>query len=765
MKPTKHHLSKFFAGLISGTAILLAGSATAATYQWTNTAASASFVAPVNWTNTASPFGNGTPVAGDVGINNIPGAAAVIGAGDSVAATTLDALSGIISITDGEVNATNLRATGSNGLVSISGGTVNLVNLQITGNYGIISISGGFTTVTTDSRIGANNAIWNVSGGILNLSKHTIGSAAVGNTNNVMTVSGDAVVTQDQGTGGGVNRELWIGGNNGGSGTLILKDNATWTSSAANGSTDVIIARAAGGTQSPVGVLTIQDNASLVVQAGAAAAKVIRMADISATATGTLNLDGGNLSTIGVQRISGAATINANGGKITALADSASFFRNFAGTGGNNSINLLADGLTFDNGGFAVVITNVLSGNGGLTKTGFGLLTLSGANTYTGPTTINSDTLRLTGAGEISSSSAITVENFATLELTNLNHTLHTAGSFTLNNGTVSADFATTNLTVGTFGTEGFANTINITALPGISSVPARVKLVQYTTAAPGLVDGNNVLTALNANLPTLGNPTGYLTNNVADKCIEMVITSMVVSPVITQQPQPDSAYPGYFAHFGVVLEITNAPTYQWRKDGVELSNGGAFAGVDTAVLKISNVSAAELGDYDVIVANVSGSVTSSPAALTLRSPSGYEAAAVAAGPVALFMFDELDDPFSGTARAYDYAGDLDGRYGTAAQNGLYGITGPTPGEGFPGFDPANTAARFFGFTPNSHVALPELNLNTNSVTLTAWINPGFPVAFSGVVFSRGGGTVAGMNFTSSFDINGRRTLGYTWNN
>lgn len=763
MKLTKNKITTLVAG--HSALLLLACSVNAATFQWTNTAATASFVDPNNWTNTASPFDNGTPVAGDTAINSIEGAAAVITDGDVVTVATADAAAGEIRIIGGELNATSLRSVGSNALVSISGGVANLANFQITGNYGKISVSGGYTTVTTDSRVAAGNTTWDVSGGVLNLSKHTIGSSSANNTNNIMTVSGDAQVTQNQGTGGGAARELWIGGNNGGSGTLILKDNASWISSAANGNTDVIIGRAASGSQSPVGVLTIQDNASMIVQAGNAAAKVIRMADNSGNATGILNLNGGNLATIGIQRTSGSAFINADGGKITALAESASFFRNFGGIGGANSINLLGGGLTFDTGGYAVGITNVLSGEGGLTKQGGGVLTISGANTYTGATIISSDTLRLTGAGLLDSSSSITVENFATLEITNVDSALYTAGAFTLNNGTVIADFSTTNLTVGTLGTDGFANNINVVALPNLGVLPARVPLIKYTTAAPGLVDGNNVLTALTATLPPLGNPEGYLTNNTATKTIELVITSMVLTPVITRQPEPDSAYAGYFAHFSVELEITNSPSYQWRKDGDSLSNGGKFSGADTAVLRISDVSEAELGNYDVIVSTVSGSVTSSPAALTLATPFGYEAAAVAAEPVALYMFDDWNDPSSGIAAAYDFAGDRDGIYGPVAQNGLFGTVGPTPNDGLPGFDLTNTAVRTYGFAIGSRVTAPPLNLNTNTITITAWMNPGSVAANAGIVFCRGGGTVAGFNFTGTTDALSRRTLGYTWNN
>ncbi|MDB6112078.1 MAG: Autotransporter-associated beta strand repeat protein, partial [Pedosphaera sp.] len=125
----------------------------------------------------------------------------------------------------------------------------------------------------------------------------------------------------------------------------------------------------------------------------------------------------------------------------------------------------------------------------------------------------------------------------------------------------------------------------------------------------------------------------------------------------------------------------------------------------------------------------------------------------------------ETGDPSSGTVIAYDHEGDLDGLYGTASLNAFNGVTGPTPADGFPGLDAANLAVQFQGFVPNSHVAIPPLNLNTNTVTLAAWIKPGTPAASAGIIFCRGSGTVAGLNFTGSVDGNGYRTVGYTWNN
>lgn len=56
---------------------------------------------------------------------------------------------------------------------------------------------------------------------------------------------------------------------------------------------------------------------------------------------------------------------------------------------------------------------------------------------------------------------------------------------------------------------------------------------------------------------------------------------------------------------------------YRWRKDGVELTDGGRISGAKSGLLTILNANpAADAGSYDVVVANDCGSVTSDRASL-----------------------------------------------------------------------------------------------------------------------------------------------------
>jgi autotransporter-associated beta strand protein len=73
------------------------------------------------------------------------------------------------------------------------------------------------------------------------------------------------------------------------------------------------------------------------------------------------------------------------------------------------------------------VISNS-SGGFGITKTGAGTLTLSGANTYTGNTTVSSGKLALSGSGSIANSPTIEVAGGATFDVSGLTTALTLAG-------------------------------------------------------------------------------------------------------------------------------------------------------------------------------------------------------------------------------------------------------------------------------------------------------------------------------------------------
>jgi len=83
-------------------------------------------------------------------------------------------------------------------------------------------------------------------------------------------------------------------------------------------------------------------------------------------------------------------------------------------------------------------------------------------------------------------------------------------------------------------------------------------------------------------------------------------------------------------ATFDVDVGGTAPLGLQWYKDGVALSDGGNISGPATPRLELSNVLAADAGGYFLVATNVSGSVTSRVAILTVIDP------VIHVGPVGL---------------------------------------------------------------------------------------------------------------------------------
>jgi hypothetical protein len=90
------------------------------------------------------------------------------------------------------------------------------------------------------------------------------------------------------------------------------------------------------------------------------------------------------------------------------------------------------------------------------------------------------------------------------------------------------------------------------------------------------------------------------------------VVTAL--PPVITAQPANVTAIVGGTASFSVTA-IGKDLSYQWRRDGTPIS------GATMRTLTLTGVQSSDLVAYSVVVTNPGGTVTSSPATLTLTVP------------------------------------------------------------------------------------------------------------------------------------------------
>jgi len=92
----------------------------------------------------------------------------------------------------------------------------------------------------------------------------------------------------------------------------------------------------------------------------------------------------------------------------------------------------------------------------------------------------------------------------------------------------------------------------------------------------------------------------------------------MVSNPfLINNQPSGGQYCPGSTVNFDIVAGGTPNLTYQWKKDGVNLLNGGNIFGATSNSLTVTGVAVSDEGSYTVVVTNGCGnSLTSSVASL-----------------------------------------------------------------------------------------------------------------------------------------------------
>jgi len=128
------------------------------------------------------------------------------------------------------------------------------------------------------------------------------------------------------------------------------------------------------------------------------------------TYTGTTAVNGGTLILGSANALAGSTLNTAGSGTVTYFAGT----NNIGGISGNGSISNSGNLLSIGGNSQDTAYSGYMSGNGGLTKVGAGVLTLSGANAYTGATNVTSGTLLVNG-NQTAATGAVIIAAEATL--------------------------------------------------------------------------------------------------------------------------------------------------------------------------------------------------------------------------------------------------------------------------------------------------------------------------------------------------------------
>lgn len=273
-----------------------------------------------------------------------------------------------------------------------------------------------------------------------------------------------------------------------------------------------------GGTIENNGTMSI---ASLVLHSGSTGAITgttsasVTTADVG----GTLDFTGsGGLSVTSLNLAGGTFANNGSGAvAIGTVAVASGSTGTISGTGDTE--------LTTADVGGTLTVSAPLTGAGSLTKTGAGLLRLSGTNTYTGATFINAGSLIVDGSiaspvtmnagGTLKGSGSITgnVSNFGTLAPGNSIGTLTVSGNYTHNPGAVyeaevnAAGQSDLLIVTGTATLNG--GTVSVLAAPGTYNATTNYTLLTATGGVIGSFAG------VTSNLAFLTPTLSYDANNV----------------------------------------------------------------------------------------------------------------------------------------------------------------------------------------------------------------------------------------------------------
>ena len=155
-------------------------------------------------------------------------------------------------------------------------------------------------------------------------------------------------------------------------------------------------------------------------------------------------------------------------------------------------------------------------------------------------------------------------------------------------------------------GSSGYGTVFAITPTGTLTTLGTFTSTIGYSLAAPAQgVNGN------------LYGATAFTETGDGEAYVLAIANQ---SLQITTQPRSQTAFLGQTVNLSVATLGSFPMSYQWQENSTNLTDAGNISGTSTRVLTFANVTAANAGLYSVIVSNSFGSVTSTPALLTVTS-------------------------------------------------------------------------------------------------------------------------------------------------
>jgi autotransporter-associated beta strand protein len=299
-------------------------------------------------------------------------------------------ITGTGNLTKSNNSTLTLSGAGTNfsGLTTINAGTLAISNNMTIGaiaGAGNMTLGSGFTLTTNSTTNSTFSGVISSSGALMKNGNSTLTLSGNNTYSGGTTINAGTLEIASTGLLGGGN----YSGNIVNNGALLIASNSNQILSGAISGIGAL-------TKNGTGTLTLSGNNNY--------------SGGTTLNTGTLNINNATALGTATFTIAGGTIDNTSGAAITLSSNNTQSWNSDFTFTGTNDLNLGTGAVAMNNSRVINVaagnltVGGVISGsNRGITKNGNGTLILSGANTYTGTTTVNSGTLEAANAGALGS--------------------------------------------------------------------------------------------------------------------------------------------------------------------------------------------------------------------------------------------------------------------------------------------------------------------------------------------------------------------------